>query len=275
MLSYYERKSQMKISTNVRVVDHTEQEVCDFLLRYAAYLFGCGATCIRLEKNVQRIAAAYGKNAEITIMPRHIHLTISNADRSEAITSTSTVPHVPIDYDMNTRLSEISWNIADGKMNIEQAEAAFDAVLSRPPQNKSLVTVLVALANASFCGIFGGDAMSMLIVAIAVFAGYHLKVLLLGRHVDARVMAMSCAFVSAVLAAGDYLFGLSATPQVTISTCVLYLVPGIVFLNSFSDLLNKHYICAYSRLVEAAVMTCCFSLGLFVALMLMHVGMFN
>jgi uncharacterized membrane protein YjjP (DUF1212 family) len=78
-----------------------------------------------------------------------------------------------------------------------------------------------------------------------------------------------------VLAAGDYLFGLSATPQVTISTCVLYLVPGIVFLNSFSDLLNKHYICAYSRLVEAAVMTCCFSLGLFVALMLMHVGMFN
>jgi uncharacterized membrane protein YjjP (DUF1212 family) len=265
----------MKITTSAQLSDHTEQEVCDFLLRYAAYLFGCGATCIRLEKNVQRIAAAYGKNADITIMPRHIHLTISNSDRSEAITSTSTVPHVPIDYDMNTRLSEISWNIADGKMNITQAEEAFEAVLARPPQNKNLVTVLVALANAGFCGIFGGDAMSMLIVAISTFAGYYLKLLLLGKHVDVRVMAMTCAFVSTVLAAGDILFSLSTTPQVTLSTCVLYLVPGIVFLNSFSDLLNKHYICAYSRLVEAATMTCCFSLGLCVALMLMHVGMFN
>ncbi len=263
------------ISTNSKLIDHSEQEVCDFLLKYAAYLLGCGATCIRLEKNVQRIADAYGKNADITIMPRHIHLTISNKDRSEAITSTSTVPHVPIDYDMNTRLSEISWNIADGKMTIEQAEAAFDAVLARPPQNAALVTILVAAANAGFCGIFGGDIISMTIVVIATFAGYFLKLLLLGKHVDARVVFITCAFVSTVLAAGDYLFALSTTPQVTIGTSVLYLVPGIVFLNSFSDLLNKHYICAYSRLVDAIMLTCCLSLGLCAGMMLMQVAMFN
>jgi uncharacterized membrane protein YjjP (DUF1212 family) len=71
------------------------------------------------------------------------------------------------------------------------------------------------------------------------------------------------------------LFNLSTTPQITVSTSVLYLTPGIIFLNSFSDLLNKHYICAYSRLVDAFMFTCCLSLGLCVALMLMQVGMFN
>jgi uncharacterized membrane protein YjjP (DUF1212 family) len=176
---------------------------------------------------------------------------------------------------MNTRLSEISWNIADGKMTIEQAEAAFDAVLARPPQNAALVTILVAAANAGFCGIFGGDIISMAIVVIATLAGYYLKLLLLGKHVDARVVFITCAFVSTVLAAGDYLFALSTTPQVTIGTSVLYLVPGIVFLNSFSDLLNKHYICAYSRLVDAIMLTCCLSLGLCAGMMLMQVAMFN
>jgi uncharacterized membrane protein YjjP (DUF1212 family) len=265
----------MHINTNCKPIDHTEQEVCDFLLKYAAYLLGCGATCIRLEKNVQRIAEAYGKNADITIMPRHIHLTISNKDRSEAITSTSTVPHVPIDYDMNTSLSEISWNIADGKMNLQQAEAAFDDILKRKPQNKLLVTLLVAAATAGFCGIFGGDLTSLLIIFCSTFAGYSLKYFLLGKHVDARVVWILCAFVSTVLAAGDFLFNLSTTPQITVSTSVLYLTPGIIFLNSFSDLLNKHYICAYSRLVDAFMFTCCLSLGLCVALMLMQVGMFN
>lgn len=265
----------MKITQNFKPADHTEQEVCDFLLKYAAYLLGCGATCIRLEKNVQRIAAAYGKNADITIMPRHIHLTVSNIDRSEAITSTSTVPHVPIDYDMNTRLSEISWKIADGKMNITQAEEAFEAVLARPKQNATIVTLLVAAANAGFCGIFGGDPKSMIILAIATLAGYFLKLKMLSKHIDARVVWIACAFVSSVLAAGDYLFGISSTPQVTIGTSVLYLVPGIVYLNSFSDLLNKHYICSYSRFVDAVVLTCCLSLGLCVGMMLMQVGMFN
>jgi uncharacterized membrane protein YjjP (DUF1212 family) len=265
----------MQITQNFKPVDHTEQEVCDFLLKYAAYLFGCGATCIRLEKNVQRIAEAFGKDVDITIMPRHIHLTIRSKNSTEAITSTSAVPHVPIDYDMNTRLSEISWKIADGKMNITQAEQAFDAVLARRPQNTTVVMLLVAAANAGFCGIFGGDPKSMIILAIATLAGYFLKIKMLRKHIDARVVWMACAFVSTVLAAGDYLFGISTTPAVTIGTSVLYLTPGIVFLNSFSDLLNKHYICAYSRMIEAAMLTCCLSLGLCVGMMLMQVGMFN
>lgn len=47
-----------------------------FLSRYSAWLFGAGATCIRLEMNVGRIAKAFGKEVELTIMtrPPHLHL---------------------------------------------------------------------------------------------------------------------------------------------------------------------------------------------------------
>ena len=38
-------------------------ELMLFLSRYSARLLGAGATCIRLEKNVGRIAKAYGMEA--------------------------------------------------------------------------------------------------------------------------------------------------------------------------------------------------------------------
>ena len=46
-----------------------------FLAEYAAWLLGCGATCIRITKNVTRIAEAWNLKTEITIMPGSVHLT--------------------------------------------------------------------------------------------------------------------------------------------------------------------------------------------------------
>ncbi len=83
-----------------------------------------------------------------------------------------------------------------------------------------------------------------------------------------------CAFVSSVIGASASLFGLGNTPEIAVGTSVLYLVPGIPFLNSFSDLLAGHYICAFSRMTHAVVLTCCLSLGLCGGLMLMGIGMF-
>ncbi len=40
--------------------DPTPRQLCDFLAEYASCLFGSGATCIRLEKNVTRMAERAG-----------------------------------------------------------------------------------------------------------------------------------------------------------------------------------------------------------------------
>ena len=114
----------------------------------------------------------------------------------------------------------------------------------------------------------------MAVVALATLAGYFVKQQLLERRVDVRAVFIICAFVSGVLGATDGLFGLGATPQVAIGTSVLYLVPGIPLLNSFSDLLDRRYICAFGRFADAAVLTACLSAGLCTAMLLMGVGMF-
>lgn len=266
-------------STTPTICDHTARRpsadsLSLFLSRYCARLLGAGATCIRLEKNAKRIAKAYGKEIELTIQPRHVHLSLWEEGKPGAVTSIAAVSHSRISFNVNTLLSRLSWEIADGKVTLGEAGRCLDRIVAGDRQSKTLVALLAAAANASFCRLFGGDPTAMLIVGLATLAGYILKQTLLAKGVDARLMVTICSFVSAVLGATDQLFSLGTTPETAIGTSVLYLVPGIPFINSFSDLLYHHYLCAISRFIEAVVLTCCLSIGLCAAMFLTGVGMF-
>lgn len=250
------------------------REVCLFLTEYAVYLLGCGATCVRLEQNINRMAAEFGKKVETYIMPRHIHMTVWNPECDDLFTSISSVKAIPISYSLNTKLSTLSWNVSDEHLSLEEAQRRFRKIVRSDHENPWATLLLASLANASFCGIFGGDLVAILIVFIATALGFNLKQVLGKRHVDVRVIFFLCALVSSVIGASDYLFPTGSTPSIAVGTSILYLVPGIPFLNSFSDLIYKHYVCAFSRFLDAVVLTCCLSLGLCLGLRLMHVGMF-
>ncbi len=252
----------------------SSKEVCLFLADYAVSLLGSGATCIRLEKNILRMASAFGKKVELTIMPRHIHMTVWQPNADDQFTSISSVKSGPISFSLNTTLSRLSWRVADEGLSLDETRKKLLEATTTDKANPWLTLLLASLANASFCGIFGGDPTAMSIVFIATAAGFNLKQLLAKLHADTRLAFFLCAFVSSVIGSSDFLFPSGSTPAVAVGTSVLYLVPGIPFLNSFSDLLYRHYICAFSRFTDAMILTGCLSLGLCLGMKLMNVGMF-
>lgn len=254
--------------------DPTPRCLCDFLAEYASWLFGSGTTCIRLEKNVERMAARAGMSVRLSILPRHIHIWVRGAGHDDSAASLVEAAERPVSFDINTRLSRLSWEYADGRISFDEMTARFDSIIHRRGTNPWAVLVLASLANAAFCRLFGGDFVAMAVVFAATLAGFSLKQTLAERHVDVRVIFIVCSFVSAVLAASDGLFSLGSTPDIALGTSILYLVPGIPFINSFSDMLDRHYICAFGRLMNAVVLTACLSIGLCCGMMLMHTGMF-
>ena len=248
--------------------------LCQFLSRYSATLLGAGATCIRLSKNAGRIAEAFGRQIQITIMPRHVQITLLDSGATTPTTSTEAVASRPISFNINTRLSLLSWQVRDKRLTFDEMVRRYNAAIGSDNQSRWVVLMLASVANAAFCRLFGGDLIAMAIVFAATCAGYHLKQELLGRQVDIRITFFVCAFLSSVLASADSLFALGSTPEVALGTSVLYLVPGIPFLNSFSDMLYRHYICSFCRFTDAAILTCCLSGGLCTGMFLMGTGMF-
>lgn len=257
------------------VCEPSVKEVCVFLANYADRLFSSGSTVIRLEKNVRRIAASLGMEADLSILPHHIHITVRDEGCRNFHTTVTSIKSGGISFNINTLLSRLSWDMSDHKLDFYEAKTVFSDIIKQTGAlNSWLLFILVGLANASFCRLFGGDLVSMGIIFISTFAGCLIKQILMERNVDFRLVVTICSFVSSVLASADGLFALGTTPGLSIGTSVLYLVPGIPFINSFCDMIDKHYICALGRLMDAIVVTCCLSSGLLCGMMLMHEGMF-
>lgn len=244
-----------------------------FLADYAAILLKSGATCMRIDRNIDRIARRWGVEYSMTIMPRHIHMSVRDNGGCHN-TFISSIGKSEISYGIIAGLSRLSWRIADGGLSLSEAREHLRSIGEAPRAAGAWVLLAVSCANAAFCRLFGGDIVAMAIVFVSTMCGYYLKQTLLRNGCDVRLVFILCAFVSSVLASGGTLFSLGSTAEVATATSVLYLVPGIPFLNAFSDMADRHYICFFSRMTDAVVLTCCLSAGLCAGLKLMEIGMF-
>lgn len=255
--------------TNQKIID-LDKTACrefrdrlDFLAEYTAWLWGCGATCIRIEKNVARLSEALGVEADVTVMPRHVELYArSPLGDAELPVVIRKAPHCGLNFTINTRLSRLSWEVADGKIGYSEAVARFKEIIASPPTGRNEVLLLASLANASFCRLFGGDLTAMAVVFVATLAGFKLKQMMAASGRDVRLIFLCCAFFSASICAGADIFSWGDTPEIALATSVLYLIPGVPYINSVSDLLAGHYLCSFSRFVDALVLTACLSVGL-------------
>ena len=63
------------------------EEANSFLSRYATMLLECGATCIRIEKNINRIAQAFHMDISMVIMPSYIQFIIEDAAHTHSYSS--------------------------------------------------------------------------------------------------------------------------------------------------------------------------------------------
>lgn len=266
-------KTTMKTSKHTGTPP-TVKEACLFLSEYAAWLLGCGATCIRIEKNVHRMANAWQMTVQIIILPGHIHLVVWDQPHEHSYSNIERIRHTGINFYVNTRLSNLSWGVADRSMDFAEARYAMDRIVHTPPLSPWVVWLLASLANASFCRLFGGDLPSMFIVFLATLTGFRLKQVMLEDGIDVRITFLCCAFFSSVIGAAGHVFSWGETPELALGTSVLYLIPGIPYINSVSDLLDGHYISSFSRFMNAAVLTACLSVGLCGGLLLMNIQWF-
>ena len=245
-------------------------ETSSFIAEYAAWLYGCGATCTRIKKNVERIAKKWNIHCQLLIMPGSVQLMVFDPSTNQSSVVIRKTPHTGISFYKNTHLSKLSWRIADGRLDLDEANKILKEVSAAPFTNKWLVLLLTSLANLSFCRVFGGDFVAMVIVFVATFVGFRLKQILLEDGMNVKFVFLICAFFSSVIAASGYIFGLGDKPEVALGTCVLYLIPGIPYINSISDMLTGEYLVAFSRFMDAMVLTFCLSVCLSVGILLMN-----
>lgn len=149
-------------------------QLCTFLCDYASVMAGSGASGLRIQKNIERMARHYGCRTLLELTPSTVKIQLYTADNAQRAFRSEVVAHSGISFSKIRKLSSLSWDIADNLTDYGSALQRFQQIRNEKPLDGRIVRALASAANASFCELFGGDFISMLLVFAATYAGFFL-----------------------------------------------------------------------------------------------------
>lgn len=252
------------------------QELTNFLSEYTAKMLSIGTYTARIERCVCRIAGAYGYEASLMIFVRHFIISVMDpADNSIRRTYVKTGTAARISFDLISELSALSWEICDEKIPLARAKAAFAEILASQKKSFAKTLVLLSVANAAFCELFGGDGGAMALVFAATAFGICARYLLSKLKINLKIQYIAVSFAVSFIVSLGARYGLSATPDVAVGSSILFLIPGVWLINSVFDILNENMLVGISRGLNTGLLIICIAIGLFLTLSISNLGLVN
>lgn len=248
------------------------QDLLNFLLEYSTSLMGVGVQTSRVVRNTTRIAESYGYEIDMTLFQKSIIMTL--ADKDDLLhpkTSVDKIKSLPLNFEINSTLSALSWYIYDHQIPLAEAKDKFQAIMSKPRMSRWGVLFLVACANASFCRLFSGDATAMMVVFIATLVGFFVRQEMMIRHMNHLFVFVVSSFIASMIGGTAVYFHLGSTPTIALASSVLYLIPGVPLINSVIDVIDGHVLAGVSRFINACLLIICIAIGLSITFLLLGV----
>lgn len=271
-----EKRSKLQDSCRLNFLEGKENfRMSKMVAEFAAALSACGGTNAQTSSCVAYLCAHFGISAEVTEFPQHILLSSVDFRNEETFSICEKIKENPLDFNRIIELNRLAKKAVNEKMTPEEFYENFQRILKVRRLNPNLVLLLASLANASFCRLFGGDFYAMAVVIVATACGFFLRRTLCGvLGMDFRFGTICAAMVSTIIGTSGYAFQLGETPNIALATSVLYLVPGIPFINSFSNLLNGMFLGCISQFFKGTILTVCLSLGFCIGLVATNLHFF-
>ncbi len=268
--------TEMAAAKEAEAVRPQIQELTNFLSEYTAKMLSIGTYTARIERCVRRIADAYDYEASLMIFVRHFIISVMDpADNSIRRTYVKTGAAAQISFDLISELSALSWEIYDEKIPFARAKAAFAEILASQKKSFAKTLVLLSVANAAFCELFGGDGGAMALVFAATAFGICARYLLSKLKINLKIQYIAVSFAVSFIVSLGARYGLSATPDIAVGSSILFLIPGVWLINSVFDILNENMLVGISRGLNTGLLIICIAIGLFLTLSISNLGLVN
>lgn len=203
----------------------TQQELCDilgFIAEYATYQLGSGVHTSRVIRNAQRIGEALGVDVQLSSFQKSTILTVLDTVSSESATRVVAIPSLPISFERNSDLSALSWDALDEGLSLDEIRSRYRTLVDKPRMDPIFTLVVVGLANASFCKLFGGDWTAVGIVFTATLVGFAVKQRMQAHAVNHFLVFACSAFVASLCATAALRFTLIHCAALDIATASLF-----------------------------------------------------
>lgn len=241
---------------------HDINEIGSMLLEVGALLMSCGATTSRVRNTVSRISEVFGYNTDMLITNRAITIALSDEENQRFYNSLKrTSPH-GVNYKVVSGISRMSWRVVHEKWTLEQINKELERLTSLPHYPRLLTLSLVSLAGASFCRLFGGGPLEMLVTFLATFVGLFVRQEANKLEFNPYLCVFFASFTASLISGLFRKLGVGNVMEHAFTASVLFLIPGVPLINSFSDLIDGNILNGVVRGINGLIIAFAIALGL-------------
>lgn len=241
------------------------------LLNVGTLLMSSGASTGRVRTTVNRIADALGYNIELLITNRSLMLKVIDEENDHVIASLKrTSPH-GVNFRVVSGISRMSWKVVEENWDVSQINAEIERLVTLPHYPRLIILASVALAGSSFCALFGGKGVELAVTFIATFVGLFVRQEAIKKRFNPFVAVYFAAFSASVISGLSVKMGFGNSPDLAFSTSVLFLIPGVPLINSFTDMIDGNVLNGIVRGIHGLIIAMAIALGLLCAKFMLNI----
>jgi len=246
-------------------------KIADVLLEAGAMLMESGANTGRIRVTVNRIVHSLGYQVELLITHRALMVSVID-DKGKFYSSKlkRTQPH-GVNFKVLSGISRMSWRVQDEDWDLDQIKQELARLKSLPHYPRWQVLLLVSLSGAAFCRLFGGGWVEMLVAFIATFAGLFVRQEAIKKNFNSYISVFLASTVASLFSGLAVKLGIGAHPELAFATSVLFLVPGVPLINSFTDLIDGNISIGIVRGTNGLLVAFSIALGLLAAMVVFKI----
>jgi uncharacterized membrane protein YjjP (DUF1212 family) len=213
-----------------------------------------GAETYRVEDTMCRILKISGlEKTETFVTPTGIFLTLGDSN-IDSITAVKRVDNRVTNISNIYETNNISRNLCDGKITLEEAYEALKKIREKKRYKKALIYICTMISSFSFTILLGGDWFN----SIIAFLNGGLIVLVMLATQNIKISSFITNMVSSILVAFNsmiflHYFGTAISLDPLIGGSVMPLLPGVAITNAIRDTLQGDYVSGGARAIEAFV----------------------
>lgn len=108
-------------------------------------------------RNTKRLGEALGVRVMVSAFQKVVTFSVYDDESGRVYSEVADIPPLPISFELNSELSALSWDACDLSLPLAEIRRRYDEIVARPRLDPIFTLILVGLANASFCRLFGGE----------------------------------------------------------------------------------------------------------------------
>lgn len=215
-----------------------------------------GAEISRVEETMERIADHFGEDDEqFFVLSNGIFTT----GRSYA-----KVQFIPIKgarLDKVVEINQLSREISEGKLSLEQAWAKLEAIKNKPAKPFWEQNLAAFIGCGAFCAIFGGSLFDCLASAIAATILNVIVLRLLNPYCSKACGSIIAGLLGAIFCILLHSLGIGHNLGNMLVGTLILLIPGVAFTNGLRDIAGEDYLAGLTRLADALMIFLCIAVG--------------